>query len=174
MTATTPDGTRSGATNEQRRNETSIVADPDLPTISITREFDARPDRVFRAWVDPELVVRWLGPRNLTMHVEQWDARTGGSYRYRHVREDLDVGFYGSFHEVRPNERIVQTFTFEGVPDGVSLETMTFEELPGGRTRCVGLSVVASIEARDMILASGMEVGVVEGFERLDELLAAR
>jgi uncharacterized protein YndB with AHSA1/START domain len=169
MTATTPNRT----TDRPRRNETSIVADPDLPTITITREFDAPPDRVFRAWVDPELVVQWLGPRNLTMHIEHWDARTGGAYRYRHVREDLDVGFYGSFHEVRPNERIVQTFTFEGVPDGVSLEMMTLEALPGGRTRCVGLSVVDTIEARDMILASGMEVGVIEGFEQLDELLAS-
>ena len=169
MTATTSNGTTGG----RRRNETSIASAPDLPTIRITREFDAPPDRVFRAWVDPDLVVQWLGPRNLTMHIEHWDAQTGGSYRYRHVREDLDVGFYGSFHEVRANERIVQTFAFEGVPDGVSLETVTFEELPGGRTRCVGISVVDSIEARDMILASGMEVGVVEGFEQLDELLTS-
>jgi uncharacterized protein YndB with AHSA1/START domain len=87
------------------------------------------------------------------------------------VGEGVDVGFYGSFHEVRPNQRIVQTFTYEDVPDGVSLETMTFEELPDGRTRTVGLSVVDSFEARDAMLSSGMEVGVVEGYEKLDELL---
>jgi uncharacterized protein YndB with AHSA1/START domain len=156
------------------KNETQIHADPALPTIRIVREFDAPRDRVFRAWIDPELVVRWLGPRSVTMRIEHWDARTGGSWRYRGIGEDLDVGFYGSFHEVRPDERLVQTFTFDGAPDGVSLETLTFEELPGGRTRITGLSVVESMEIRDMILASGMEVGVVEGYEQLDELLAER
>ena len=75
---------------------------------------------------------------------------------------------------MRPNERLVQTFTYEGYPDGVSLETMTLEDLGDGRTRIVGLSVVDSMEARDMMLASGMEVGVVEGYEKLDELLAAQ
>lgn len=156
------------------RHQTEIHADPALPTIRIVREFDAPRERVFRAWTEPELVVQWLGPRDLTMRIEHWDARTGGSYRYRHARDDLDVGFYGSFHEVRPHERLVQTFTFDGAPDGVSLETMTFEDLPGGRTRITGLSVVESFEIRDAIMASGMEVGVVEGYEKLDQLLASQ
>jgi uncharacterized protein YndB with AHSA1/START domain len=82
------------------------------------------------------------------------------------------ASFYGSFHEVRAPERLVWTFTWEGAPDGVSLETMTFEELPGGRTRLTGVSVVDSFETRDQILKSGMEVGVIEGYEKLDELLA--
>ena len=73
---------------------------------------------------------------------------------------------------MRPNERIVQTFTFDGVPDGVSLETATFKALPGGRTRLTALSVVDSIEARDAMVASGMESGVVQGYESLDDLLA--
>jgi uncharacterized protein YndB with AHSA1/START domain len=154
-------------------HETRIEADPALPTIRITRDFDAPPERVFRAWVDPELVVQWLGPRSISTRLESWDARTGGSYRYTAWREGEQVAsFYGSFHEVRPHERLVQTFTFEGVPDGVSLDTMTFEDLGQGRTRVTGLSVVESLQARDMILASGMEVGVVEGYERLDALLA--
>ncbi|HET7326572.1 MAG TPA: SRPBCC family protein [Nocardioidaceae bacterium] len=153
-------------------HETEIYADPTLPTIRVVREFDASPDRVFRAWTDPELVTQWMGPRDVTMQIEQWDARTGGSWRYRAVRDDLDVGFFGSFHEVRPHERLVQTFTFEGEPDGVSLDTMTFEARPGGRTRITGLSVVESMEIRDAIIASGMEVGVVEGYQKLDELLA--
>lgn len=154
------------------RNETEIYADPALPTIRIVREFDAPRARVFHAWTDPELVTQWLGPRSTTMQIEHWDAQTGGSWRYRAVREDLDVGFFGSFHEVRADERLVQTFTFDGQPDGVSLETMTFEELPGGRTRTTVLSVVESMETRDAIMSSGMEVGVVEGYEKLDELLA--
>lgn len=156
------------------RNQTQIVADPALPTIVITREFDAPPARVFRAYTDPGLVVQWLGPRRLTMHIDRFDACTGGSYRYLHVDEDgTEYGFHGVFHEVRPDARIVQTFTYEGVPDGVSLETATFEDL-GGRTRVTGTSVFDSIEARDAMIVSGMETGVTEGYERLDELLAAQ
>ena len=159
-------------TTMTHRNETRIVADPALPTIVITREFDAPPERVFRAYTDPELVVQWLGPRRLTMKIETFDARTGGAYRYLHVDEDgTTYGFFGAFHEVRPHERIVQTFTYDGVPDGVSLETALFEDL-GGRTRVTTTSVVDSMEARDGILASGMEGGLTEGYERLDELLA--
>jgi uncharacterized protein YndB with AHSA1/START domain len=82
------------------------------------------------------------------------------------------AAFYGSFHEVRPSERLVQTFTWEGMPDGVSLETMTFEDLGDGRTRTIGLSLVDNLEARDAIMASGMDVGVNEGYEKLDALLA--
>lgn len=154
--------------------QTRIEADPDLPTIRIVRDFEAPPDRVYRAWTDPELVSRWLGPRNLTMQIDTWDARTGGSYRYSAWREGEQIAsFYGSFHEARPDERLVQTFTYEGVPDGVSLETTTFEDLGDGRTRVTGLSVVDSMAARDAMIASGMQEGVVEGYEKLDALLAA-
>jgi uncharacterized protein YndB with AHSA1/START domain len=152
--------------------ETTISADPALPTIHITREFDAPVDAVFRAHVDPDLVVKWLGPRSLTMRVDRWDATTGGAYRYVHVRGDEEYRFYGSFHEVRPGERIVQTFTFEGFPDGVCLETVTFEDLGGGRTRLHAVSVFETTEGRDAAMASGMETGVVEGYEQLDELVA--
>lgn len=156
-----------------RTREAQIEADPDLPTVRITREFDAAPDKVFRAWTDHDLVARWLGPRSNTIRIEHWDARTGGSYRYVAERDGEDVvSFYGSFHEVRLNERLVQTFTWEGMPDGVSLDTMTFEDLGAGRTRVVGLSVVDTMEAREAMMASGMEVGVHEGYEKLDELLA--
>jgi uncharacterized protein YndB with AHSA1/START domain len=160
------------STASNHRNETAIVADPALPSIVITREFDAPPERVFRAHVDPDLVSQWLGPRDLTMQIATWDARTGGSWRYAAVRNGEEVAsFYGSFHELRPNERIVQTFTYEGVPDAVSLEILTLEDL-GGRTRLVATSVGESIEARDAALASGMEQGIREGYEKLDELLA--
>lgn len=152
--------------------ETAITADPTVPTILITREFDAPVENVFRAHVDPELVRRWLGPRGLAMEIHRFDCETGGSYRYTHRDDDGEYAFFGSFHEVRPNERIVQTFTFEGVPDAVSLETLTFVDLGDGRTRLEGLSVYDSMEARDAMLSSGMDVGVREGYEQLDELLA--
>jgi uncharacterized protein YndB with AHSA1/START domain len=160
-------------TEQTATRETTIEADPNLPTIRIIRDFDAPPDRVFKAWVDPELIVQWLGPKSSEIRIDKWDARTGGSYRYASVQDGEEVAaFFGSFHEVRPSERLVQTFTWEGMPDGVSLETMTFEDLGDGRTRTIGLSVVDSLEGRDAIMASGMDVGVNEGYEKLDALLA--
>jgi uncharacterized protein YndB with AHSA1/START domain len=157
------------------RPEASIEADPDIPVITITREFDAPPDRVYRAWAEPELVAQWMGPRSIDMDIETWDCRTGGSYRYRAMHEGKDVGgFYGSFHEARPGERLVQTFTWDGMPDGVALETMTFVPLDDGRRcRIVAVSVVDSMEAQRGMLSSGMEVGINEGYEKLDALLAA-
>jgi uncharacterized protein YndB with AHSA1/START domain len=152
--------------------ESQIVADPDVPLIRIVREFDAPPEKVFRAHTDPDLVVQWLGPRGLTMTIDTFDCRTGGSYRYIHSRDGEDFAFHGSFHEVRPNEMIVQTFTFEGVPDQVALERMVLEDLGDGRTRLTATSLVDSFESRDAFLASGMETGVVEGYELLDEILA--
>ncbi|MGH3912622.1 MAG: SRPBCC family protein [Pseudonocardiaceae bacterium] len=154
-------------------NETRIEADPNLPTIRIIRDFSAPPDRVYRAWTDPELVAQWLGPKDITMRIDTWDARTGGSYRYSAWGADKEVfSFYGSFHELRPNQRLVQTFTYGGVPDGVFLEIMTFEDLGDGRTRVSSLSVIDTVEGRDAMIASGMEHGVIEGYEKLDALLA--
>jgi uncharacterized protein YndB with AHSA1/START domain len=153
-------------------NETTIEVDPRVPLVRITREFDAPVAKVFRAHVDPALVVQWLGPRSLTMRAERYDCRTGGSYRYVQTRDGEEYWFHGSFHEVRPDELIVQTFTFEGVPDGVALEKMVFEDLGDGRCRLVATSLVDSFEGRDAFVASGMETGVVEGYERLDDLLA--
>jgi uncharacterized protein YndB with AHSA1/START domain len=153
-------------------HDTPIELDTDVPLVRITREFDAPVDKVFRAHTDPELVRQWLGPRDLEMTVERYDCRTGGSYRYLHRRGDEEYGFHGSFHEVRPSELIVQTFTFEGFPDGVALEKLVLEDIGGGRTRLTATSLVDSFEGRDAFVASGMESGVVEGYERLDEVLA--
>ena len=153
--------------------ETQIVADPDVPLIRIVREFDATPDKVFRAHVDPDLVVRWLGPDGLEMTIDRWDARTGGEYRYVHADADGEYGFHGSFHEVRPDDGvIVQTFTFEGWPDGVALEKLVLEALPEGRTRLTATSLCDSFTDRDAMIASGMETGVVQGYAKLDGVLA--
>lgn len=155
------------------KHETRIEADPDLPTVRITREFDAPVERVFRAHVDPDLVVRWLGPRSIDMEVTAWDCRTGGEYRYIARRDGEEVAhFYGSFHRVEENQKIVQTFGFDEMPDAVSLETATFEDLGDGRTRLDSLAVVYTMEDRDAMLSSGMDVGVNEGYEKLDTLLA--
>lgn len=156
-----------------RTNETEIIVDPKVPLVRIIREFDAPPAKVFRAHVDPDLLVRWLGPRDLVMRIEHFDCRTGGSYRYIHSRDGEEYGFHGSFHDVRPDDLvIVQTFTFEGEPDSVALERLQIEDLGNGRSRLVATSLVDSFEGRDAFVASGMETGVVEGYERLDEVLA--
>lgn len=152
-------------------HETEITTDPKVPAIRITREFHAAPAKVFRAHTDPDLLVQWLGPRDLETTVDYFDCRSGGSYRYVQRRGADEFGFHGSFHEVRPDVTIVQTFTFEGVPDGVALERADFEALDGGRTRLTVTSLVGSFEERDAILASGMEHGVREGYEKLEELL---
>lgn len=153
------------------RNQTTIHVDTDVPLVRITREFDAPVAKVFRAHVDPDLLVQWNGPRDVTARVDYFDCRTGGSYRYLHGGDGEEYGFRGSFHEIRPNELIVQTFTFELVPDGVALEKLRFEDLGDGRTRLTATSLVDSFADRDAFVASGMETGVVEGYERLDDLL---
>ncbi|HEX6254662.1 MAG TPA: SRPBCC family protein [Euzebyales bacterium] len=155
-----------------RTHETEIAIDPDVPLVRITREFDAPPAKVFRAHTDPDLVAQWLGPRGYEMRIDHYDCRTGGSYRYLHIDGDAEYGFYGSFHEVRPAEVIVQTFTFEGAPDGVALERLELTDLGDGRTRLTVTSLVDSFEGRDAFVASGMEDGIRQSYERLDELLA--
>lgn len=155
-----------------RTHETEIEADPQVPLIRIIREFDAPPHKVFRAHTDPDLIVRWLGPSRHEMHIDHYDCRTGGSYRYVHTSDGNEYAFHGCFHEVRPSEVIVQTFTYEGEPDSVALERLALEDLGGGRTRLVATSLVDSFEARDAVLASGMQDGVRQGYERLDALLA--
>jgi uncharacterized protein YndB with AHSA1/START domain len=107
----------------------------------------------------------------MEVHIDRWDATRGGNYRYAMSRDGEEYWFYGSFHYVG-GDRLVQTFTWEGMPEGVSLDTMTFQDLGDGRTRMVSSSVVETLEARDGMLASGMEVGINDGYAKLDGLLA--
>lgn len=157
-----------------RRNETTIEVDSRVPLVRITREFDAPVNKVFRAHTDPALFARWIGPRSIDAVIDHFDCRTGGSYRYLARRDDFEAAFHGSFHEVRAGELIVQTFTYEGVPDGVALEKIRFTDLGGDRCRLEATSLVDSFEDRDVFVASGMESGVREGYEKLDELLEER
>lgn len=149
----------------------TIEADPNLPIIRITRDFHATTAQLMKAHTDADLFKRWVGPNDLSTEIDHWDARTGGSWRFVQHRDGEEFGFHGSFHEVGEN-KIVQTFTWEGMPDGVALETLTFEDLGDGRTRLHGQSLVDSFESRDAWLKSGMEVGVNDGYEKLDGLLA--
>ncbi len=148
-----------------------IEADAKLPIIRITRDFSATPEELFRAHIDPELFARWVGPTDMRTRIEHWDAKTGGSWRFVQERDGTEYAFHGCFHDVRA-DRIVQTFTYDDEPDGVALETMRFEDLGDGRTRLHGQSLCDSFEARDGWLASGMEVGVNEGYAKLDAMIA--
>lgn len=152
-------------------HETQIIADSDVPLVRIIREFDASPKKLFRAHTEPALFAQWTGPNGYEVRIDHFDCRTGGSFRYVVAGDGFEGGFRGCFHEVRPAELIVQTFTFEGVPDGVALERLMFYDLGNGRTRLTSTSLVDSFEGRDAFVASGMEVGVREGYERLDDLL---
>ncbi|HEX5164975.1 MAG TPA: SRPBCC family protein [Thermomicrobiales bacterium] len=151
--------------------KTQITAEPGTPFLQITREFDAPRELVFRAYTEPDLLVQWLGPRGIEMEVDRYDIRDGGSWRYIHRdAAGNEYGFHGVFHGTPSVDGIVQTFEFEGVPGHVMLEWLTFEE-HNGKTTIRGNSVAQSVEDRDAMVASGMESGVVEGYERLDELL---
>ena len=148
----------------------TISADADVPAIVITRDFRATPAQLFRAHTDPDLFARWIGPDSLTALIDHWDARDGGSWRFRHVRGDESFGFRGCFHTVR-EDTIVQTFTWEGMPDQVSLETLTFTEVGDGVTRLQAVSLCGSFADRDAWLASGMEDGIEEGYAKLEALV---
>lgn len=152
------------------RYQVTIEADPALPIIRMIRDFDATPAQLMRAHLEPELFARWVGPDGMTTTILDWDATSGGRWRYVAERNGEQYGFRGCFHEVG-DERIVQTFTFEGMPEGVALETLRFEDLGDGRTRLHAQSLVDSFEGRDQWLASGMETGVDQGYAKLDSLL---
>jgi uncharacterized protein YndB with AHSA1/START domain len=151
------------------RYQVAIEADPTVPIIRITRDFDATPAQLMRAHTDPTLFARWVGPNRMSTTILDWDATTGGRWRYVAERDGVEFGFHGCFHEVG-EQRIVQTFTFDGQPDHVALETLWFEDLGDGRSRLHAQSLVDSFESRDRWLASGMETGIDEGYAKLDAL----
>jgi uncharacterized protein YndB with AHSA1/START domain len=153
-------------------NKTEITAEPGVPLIVISRDFDAPRDLVYRAYTEPELLVQWVGPRELITTVDSFDVRDGGRWRY--VQRDPagnDHGFHGIFHGTPSPDRIVQTFEYEGVPGHVMLQTTTFDERDGS-TQVRVVASFQSVANRDGMVASGMERGVRDGDERLGELLA--
>jgi uncharacterized protein YndB with AHSA1/START domain len=159
---------------EHQQAERAVVTTPGEREVRIERVFEAPRDRVFALMTDPELIPHWWGPRSTSATVDTMDVRTGGRWRFAVVDSDgRETGFQGAYREVTPPERIVQTFEWEGMPGHVAVETATFEDL-GDRTRLVTVSVFHTTEERDGMLASGMESGMQETYERLDELLASQ
>jgi len=155
-------------------NPVTITAPEGVPFIDIVREFDAPVAAVFRAHAEPDLIKQWLGPNGYEMDIDHYDFTSGGGYRYVHRNPaGEEYAFNGVFHVVRENDFAIQTFEFEGFPDVVSIESLTFEDLGNGRTRLRAHAVYPSLEARDGMVASNMEVGVTEGYERLDKVAAS-
>jgi uncharacterized protein YndB with AHSA1/START domain len=156
------------------KNPTKIVAEPGTLEIFITREFDAPRELVFKAFTDAKLLAKWLGPREYEIKIEKFEPRNGGSWKYVNIdKQGNTFSFHGVVHEVLAPERIIQTFEFDGLPEKghVVLETTRFEALPGNRTRVVGQSVFQSVADRDGMMQAGMERGVIDSHERLDELI---
>jgi uncharacterized protein YndB with AHSA1/START domain len=151
--------------------KTNLIVEPGKQEIIATRTFDAPPELVYRAYTEPDLVRQWLGPRRLTMTITQMDVRPGGSWHYVHTdAEGHEYGFHGVYHTVEANKRLVDTFEFEGVPGHVSLESATFAR-QDGKTKVTIHAVYQSVEDRDGMVGSGMEAGMNEGMDRLDEVL---
>jgi uncharacterized protein YndB with AHSA1/START domain len=156
------------------KNMAKVTANPDKQEILITRVFEAARELVFKAFIDPDLYVQWVGPRGLVTTIETFEPRNGGSWRFTQKDgEGNEFAFHGVNHEVKPLERIIGTFEFEGLPESghVLLQTTKFEELTGNRTKLVEQSLFQSVEDRDGMLQSDMEIGVQESYERLDEVL---
>jgi uncharacterized protein YndB with AHSA1/START domain len=156
------------------KNSTKIVAEPGKHEVIITREFEAPRELVFNAHVDPKLYVQWLGPREITMRLDKFEPKNGGVWRY--ISKDPkgnEFGFHGVNHEVTAPERIISTFEYEGLPEKghVALQTTRFETLPGGRSRITTQALFQSVADRDGMIQSGMERGVNDSMERLEELL---
>jgi uncharacterized protein YndB with AHSA1/START domain len=155
---------------------TSGTATVELPTdkqILITREFDAPRELVFKAFTTPELVRRWWHANRGEMTVAEIDLRVGGKWRYVMAACDgPEVGFHGEYREIVPNERLVSTEIFEGYPNEVAVNTATFEEIDG-RTRLTILVDHSSKEARDAHIESGMEAGMQDAFDLLEQAAAS-
>lgn len=155
------------------KNKTTITAEPGKQELFVTREFDAPRDLVFKAHTTPDLFAQWIGPRDLHTNLETFEPVSGGKWRF--IQKDQDgneFGFHGVFHEVSP-ERVIQTFEFEGLPESghVILETLRLEDLPNGRTRLTTQSLFQSVADRDGMIQAGMEYGLNQGYEQLDEIL---
>jgi len=157
-------------TMTDRHTEIEIPAGE--PVIHIRRFFKATRALVYKACTDPEYLRRWMGPRRLEITECEADLRVGGAWRMVHRAPDgAEFAFHGRLLELDPPRRRVGTFVWEGAPEDESVETIEFTEVDGG-TLMTSTARHSSVEARDMHVANGMETGIIESYERLDELVA--
>lgn len=159
------------AAEQQEATRKAVVTTPTDLEILSERIFDAPRERVFAAWTDAELIPKWWGLRSTETIVDQLDLRVGGAWRFVERMEDgTEIGFRGSYREVVPPERLVYSFEWEGMPGHVSVDILTFEDLDG-RTKLTARTLFHTVEDRDGMIESGMEKGMNETFDQLDELL---
>ncbi len=152
-------------------HETRIVIEPGKQETVMESLFDAPPERLFKAFTEPDLIVQWWGPQIYTTTVDRLEAKPGGIWRFvQHDSQGHEYAFHGVFHAVVPPECLVYTFEFEGEPGHVLLETVVFEE-NNGKTRLIDTTVFQSVADRDAMVAAGMESGAVESMLRLADLL---
>jgi uncharacterized protein YndB with AHSA1/START domain len=150
----------------------SFLVEPGKQEIIITRRFDAQRELVFQVFIDPKLLPQWWGPKYLTTTVEKMVAKSGGSWRFiQHDQPGNVYAFHGVYHTVQPPGSVIYNFEFEGMPGHVVLETVTFEE-QGSKTRMIEHIVFQSVEDRDGMVSTGMEVGTTESMDRFARLLA--
>jgi uncharacterized protein YndB with AHSA1/START domain len=158
-----------------KSSATTTVTLPSDLEILVTREFDAPRDVVYKTMTDPKLIPQWWGPRRDKITVDKMEVRPGGKWRFVATQPDgTTYAFRGEYREITPGEKIVQTFEFEPMAGHISVETGTLTDLPGGRTLFTTRSVFSSKQDRDGMVESGMESGLRETYERLDEVLASR
>jgi uncharacterized protein YndB with AHSA1/START domain len=156
----------------EQTKTTSKLSLPSDREIVGSRIMDAPPELVFKAYTDPELIPRWWGPRRYATTVDKMDVRPGGVWRFVHRAADGgEYAFNGVYREIVPPKRLVYTFNYEGAPGHEAIETVTFEEAEGGKTRMTDHLLFETREERDGMLNSGMEEGAAETVDRLVELL---
>lgn len=153
--------------------KTEIIAAPGKQDFFVHREFEASKELLFKAFSDPKMLAQWFLPKNLNMTVHEMDCTTGGSFYHTHSHESgMEFGFRGVFHEVAPNERIVKTSEFVGLPQRLlpTLEFTTFES-QGTGTKVTIQTLCPSVEYRDEMIKNGMENALIQAYEQLDDLL---
>ncbi len=150
-------------------NGTAVVTLPTDTQILITRDFAAPKHLVYKAWTTPELVKRWWSANRGEVTLAEIDLRVGGKWRYVMMAEGFEVGFHGEYREIVPNERLVSTEVFEGMPEAEALDTMTLVE-KGGRTTLTILVQHQTKEHRDAHIESGMESGLQDALDLLEQV----
>jgi uncharacterized protein YndB with AHSA1/START domain len=151
----------------------TFIADPGTSQVIVSRYLAASPEKVYRACTDPELIVRWWGPHRFETIIEEFEPRRGGRWRFIHKDGNgNEYGFNGVIHDLLPNERMTQTFEFEGMPGHVVLEQLKLEP-EGAGTRVTTVAAFTSVVERDALLDLGMEEGRNETYDRLEALVQA-
>lgn len=156
------------------KNQLTVIAEPGKQELFLKREFDAPRDLVYAAFSDPYILTQWSAPFDMKMKIDKYDNKAGGQYRFLYIdAKGNEFAFNGVIHEIVPEERVIRTYEFEGLPEKghVLMEVLMFESLPNDRTRMVTQQVFRSVADRDGMVQSGMEHGATDSYNKLDTAL---